>query len=646
MTLYVPIDAILLKKLNKHGLEDREVVDICSIIYRQYCASAKNGRVLSADGVTIDFHALFMQTADKHPHFRISVETYIKKRLRQLHHTLRHRLYHASGRHYLNKHDGKPEITLVSFYRLFINQSGKCYYNRRLSMGFAKEDFKNHIITTERLDQSIGYTLSNTVFICMQYQTAKQYSHALLKQLFMGYSIPQEQNFMDTNEGNQAFEAVIQNSKPRNLLKRIIWKNKRYKLWTEALQKNAEFRSIVNENVFFEDKTETDIDDQNASSDDENSFDSAEKDPIVMQEDDFDEEIETADLHENIDRKVAKFCDSSGNLIESDEKVIKWFQKAFLPKLFLTSQDVRTMYNKQQGRCFYSNYPLSAQLKTPFTLSIERIDNFQDYTVENCVLVCQCMQASRVKWTSQLFIADHQYWRDNLDEFDSITTKAEKDRIDWLADGYINAYNCDIYFCDWSRKQETWIPDFTTVMPHDFRFDRKKQLLIAENKGNEEILCQLEKKTFCSLCEKNFTVKTLTQHKMRLHSNTLFMCPHANCRTIRENQMYEKKEGTNSGQPHVYLAKRLISHYMHYHTGKTQQLECITCGKLCYRSKMDKHLREEHTEAEHHVAMVKLYMENNITPYFCSYVRTSKSRKEGRKKQKRDANPEQWNVGN
>ncbi len=51
------------------------------------------------------------------------------------------------------------------------------------------------------------------------------------------------------------------------------------------------------------------------------------------------------------------------------------------------------MWSKQQGRCYYTNLPMTARPKSEWQCSLERLDPNQGYTVENCVLCCLEMNA-------------------------------------------------------------------------------------------------------------------------------------------------------------------------------------------------------------------------------------------------------------
>jgi hypothetical protein len=81
-------------------------------------------------------------------------------------------------------------------------------------------------------------------------------------------------------------------------------------------------------------------------------------------------------------RRMSGFCENSA----------KW-QPA---KLLLTADDLRNVYDKQDGKCYWTQMPLELDLlykdhpewysKHPKTPSVDRLDDQKDYTPDNVVL--------------------------------------------------------------------------------------------------------------------------------------------------------------------------------------------------------------------------------------------------------------------
>ena len=71
-----------------------------------------------------------------------------------------------------------------------------------------------------------------------------------------------------------------------------------------------------------------------------------------------------------------------------------------------TIEDIKQIFFKQDGKCFYSNEMMSLQNGELETLSIDRIDSSKNYTVENIVLCCWVVN----KMKQDLNIKDFIKW--------------------------------------------------------------------------------------------------------------------------------------------------------------------------------------------------------------------------------------------
>lgn len=54
----------------------------------------------------------------------------------------------------------------------------------------------------------------------------------------------------------------------------------------------------------------------------------------------------------------------------------------------LTFTELKSQYDKQNGKCFYSGRPLEIAIKNINSLSIDRIDSMKNYTKDNIILCC------------------------------------------------------------------------------------------------------------------------------------------------------------------------------------------------------------------------------------------------------------------
>jgi len=70
----------------------------------------------------------------------------------------------------------------------------------------------------------------------------------------------------------------------------------------------------------------------------------------------------------------------------------------------LTAQDLIDMWVKQEGTCCYSGFQMDLQPNSPFSVSVERVDNLIGYTAENTVLVCKAVNSMKSSMTGEQFL--------------------------------------------------------------------------------------------------------------------------------------------------------------------------------------------------------------------------------------------------
>jgi hypothetical protein len=70
----------------------------------------------------------------------------------------------------------------------------------------------------------------------------------------------------------------------------------------------------------------------------------------------------------------------------------------------LTTEDMWTLWNQQKGLCAFTGWPMGTFTKTRELLSLDRIDNDKGYTLDNCMLVCWCVNKARSDMTREEFV--------------------------------------------------------------------------------------------------------------------------------------------------------------------------------------------------------------------------------------------------
>ena len=70
----------------------------------------------------------------------------------------------------------------------------------------------------------------------------------------------------------------------------------------------------------------------------------------------------------------------------------------------ITATDLHDMWNAQGGVCCYSGFSMELQPNSPFSVSVERIDNAIGYTADNTVLVCKAVNSMKSSLPAEQFL--------------------------------------------------------------------------------------------------------------------------------------------------------------------------------------------------------------------------------------------------
>ena len=75
-------------------------------------------------------------------------------------------------------------------------------------------------------------------------------------------------------------------------------------------------------------------------------------------------------------------------------------------EFLITREDVNNLWEKQQGKCYYSHIPMNQtwNKKHPQQVSIDRLDNTKGYSIENTVLCCQSINYAKNSYPLDIFL--------------------------------------------------------------------------------------------------------------------------------------------------------------------------------------------------------------------------------------------------
>lgn len=469
--------------------------------------------------------------------------------------TFRIRVHNAERRsHYRGQNNF--QINLCFLLRLYVLQKGRCFYNSRIILQPNRSIVggrSNHVVSIERLAQEQDYTLSNTVLCSLQYNTTSQMTNQVFQDLVRGETLIQPNPVLLLNN-----DEFMKTAKP--FLQQFV--NKYKSKTSYAIQYS---KQSAQEQAFSSMK----LQEKRRKFCQENEIDVNDDDSVDSNNDDEEEE-------------------------EEKEIVIG---RKFVPQVYINVEHLYQLYDKQHGRCAYSHHPLLLASGSPFSCSVERIDNLKHYEEGNCFLVCLCMQAGHAKWTRESFIADHSYWLQNFDAL--LQTQQQVSTM-------------HLHFATNYPPKESAIT--AQSLP---------RFIHSQNDGTN--ICQ-----FCNDGQSFSSFKYLNQHKIDLHPETMFACPHPSCRM-----------GSSSDSQHRFFLEPclLLSHYVSKHNEKNADGLSVCNFEGCNTplgggSTVFRHISKQHKN-RHYEISAQLYNNNNAKFVYLRPTRQSIARVEERKLNKK-----------
>jgi hypothetical protein len=120
----------------------------------------------------------------------------------------------------------------------------------------------------------------------------------------------------------------------------------------------------------------------------------------------------------------------------------------------LTIEDIRNLWDKQKGLCYYSNIPMITKTCCDWIMSLQRLDDSKGYIRENVVLCCSEFN-NKTKWTHDNIDKLFEPFEDILVNFELIKEK-QKTRVKSLTntiDG-IEYYKCT--YCNIFKERDDY----------------------------------------------------------------------------------------------------------------------------------------------------------------------------------------------
>lgn len=203
----------------------------------------------------------------------------------------------------------------------------------------------------------------------------------------------------------------------------------------------------------------------------------------------------------------------------------------------IKTEDLKAIWNRQNGKCFYSGISMSTKKNSDWMCSIERVDSQKGYVHDNVVLVCYEFNGM-IQWsTSKVVSVKERLLSPPCSIFDTVVK-------DLLSDGHPN-HKCEIIFVHGNNKGKRCCD------VHE-QCNNVRHRKIRQNEGIK-----------CSLCN---VIKPRDQYRKKISSGCTDCCS-------RFSDKYQKYTCTPKGRLYrtLYHARE---HTLMRNSKNRQKTEC------------------------------------------------------------------------
>jgi hypothetical protein len=287
------------------------------------------------------------------------------------------------------------ELTNEFVMELYEKQNKRCYYSN-IPLGFVK--FGDWKITIERLDINKNYTFENVVLTCIEFQSGfRPWNKTKWHEFCINYNKYQEPiSFTELQEIENQYHLArqINYSKGGGYAQTKIYvdNNKKEKL----CHKCNKIKHLDNDFTKSGLKSHTC---KECISEINNQVKKTLRRRLIT--------LLNSSKQNNLNRKAKNTISKRKELEHT-----------------LTLTELLDMWKSQNGRCYYSNYPMN--LINDYQISIERKDNKLGYIKDNCVLICL-----------EFNVGGHEIY--NLEDNSSNAYSWSKEKIKYAVKSYLDS---------------------------------------------------------------------------------------------------------------------------------------------------------------------------------------------------------------